>query len=143
MSRQMHWRKATLILAGAIAECLINADPNMLTAILTFVLIVLAISFGGMASWSCGTFLQFLGRVSYSLYLTHTLVGSRIVRLGLRFCNHPIHYPQMAILILVGVIASIITAQLFYILVERPSVKLSRWATTPRRVPGVATLNSQ
>src|SRR5205085_364547 len=80
---------------------------------------------GHLWTLSGGSILQMLGSISYSLYLTHTLIGSRIVRFA---CAR---YPSMGIglaviLLIAGTLASIVFAALVYLLVERSAIKLSQ-----------------
>lgn len=62
---------------------------------------------------------QFLGRISYSLYLTHLLFGWFALRLMERVM------PGF-LAVAVAVAVAIITAWMFYIVAERPAVTLSR-----------------
>lgn len=76
-----------------------------------------------------GRALAFLGTVSYSLYLVHTLVGSRVVNLSLRF-DVP---PEGKIgVVLLAVAASIGAAWLLWRCVERPS---QAWSSAISYVP--------
>lgn len=69
--------------------------------------------------------LQFLGNQSYSLYLTHSLVGTTLVNLAMRFVSHThplIHW----IIIITAVIFSMGSAQLLYRFVEKPTLEKSK-----------------
>ncbi|WP_437190743.1 acyltransferase family protein [Planctomicrobium sp. SH527] len=66
--------------------------------------------------------LAFFGTISYSLYLIHTPIGSRITNLATRLPESPLYrYP--AIILALGV--STVAAVLFWRFVERPS---QRWS---------------
>ncbi|MEL6461838.1 MAG: acyltransferase [Cyanobacteria bacterium J06621_15] len=68
--------------------------------------------------------LQFLGRISYSLYLTHNIVVGSVFFLGFKYLT-----PNLSteiICLFVAVIASLCFAAIIYELVEKPSIKLSR-----------------
>lgn len=69
--------------------------------------------------WLSNPVMQFLGRISYSLYITHILFGWYAVSIAMKFVNAPLA-------MLAGVVASLISAWLAYILIEMPSVALSR-----------------
>jgi peptidoglycan/LPS O-acetylase OafA/YrhL len=59
---------------------------------------------------------SFLGTISYSLYLVHTLVGVRIVNLAMRTSSQWIHLGGLA-----AIIASLSAAIALWYFVERPS----------------------
>jgi peptidoglycan/LPS O-acetylase OafA/YrhL len=67
--------------------------------------------------------LLFLGNISYSLYLLHVPVGSRLVNAGLRlFHGGLLSYGLLA----ASVIACLLMSWIFYVLVERPCLHFSR-----------------
>lgn len=69
--------------------------------------------------------LQFLGRISYSLYLIHVPIGWAAIALVGRIFQH--ESPLFAVAVGVfGMVVSIVSAYLLYLIVEAPSVKLSR-----------------
>lgn len=70
-----------------------------------------------------GQSLQFLGLISYSLYLVHVPVGGRVVNLGVRFIDGE---AQRLILSLSALIVSIAVAWVFMRLVERPAIAWAR-----------------
>jgi peptidoglycan/LPS O-acetylase OafA/YrhL len=64
---------------------------------------------------------NFLGSISYSLYLTHEIIGGRVIN----YLWHNSHlYKEVIMLIAIG--ACISFAYVFYLLVERPSMLLSK-----------------
>ncbi|HEY1040730.1 MAG TPA: acyltransferase [Bacteroidia bacterium] len=66
--------------------------------------------------------LHFLGKTSYSIYLIHPLIGGTFINI----LSHSVHHPLMkAALILAGVIITLVSAYIMYLLVEKPSKKLS------------------
>lgn len=67
--------------------------------------------------------LNFLGNISYSLSLGHLPIGSRIVNFGGRFVSN---VPSLWALDALATSISIAASYVFYILVERPSQKLSQ-----------------
>ena len=70
--------------------------------------------------------LQYLGRISYSLYLTHTLVGTRFMRLALRRVGDPPALVPALALVFGATAISIVASHILNILVERPTIALSR-----------------
>jgi peptidoglycan/LPS O-acetylase OafA/YrhL len=96
----------------------VTQDPYAVTTTVTAATLYAVITFG-RADIGSSAPLQFLGRISYSLYLTHLIGGWLVLTLLLRWL------PPWAALAL-GVIASIVTAWIFYVLVEKPAVRLSR-----------------
>jgi peptidoglycan/LPS O-acetylase OafA/YrhL len=76
-----------------------------------------------------GNVWQFMGRISYSLYLTHPLFGWLAMRVAERFVPTPVAA-------IFGVAVAIGSAWVFYVLVERPAVGLSHTVSVraaPRR----------
>ncbi len=67
--------------------------------------------------------LIFFGNISYSLYLIHIPVGGRIINLSKRL---PLDTYGKLLAIALALLMSIFVAWLFYILIEKPSHRLSR-----------------
>lgn len=67
--------------------------------------------------------LIFFGNISYSLYLLHVPVGGRIINLSKRL---PLDNFGKSLVIFVALLVSIFAAWLFYIVIEKPSHRLSR-----------------
>lgn len=67
--------------------------------------------------------LIFFGNISYSLYLLHIPVGGRVINLSKRF---PLGDYGKFFAIFIALVVSILAAWLFYILIEKPSHRLSR-----------------
>ncbi|HEY2582761.1 MAG TPA: acyltransferase [Mucilaginibacter sp.] len=66
---------------------------------------------------------QFLGKISYSLYLIHVPIGGKIINFGNRYAHSiSINY----LIIIIALTVSIICSWIFYTLVELPSIKLSK-----------------
>jgi peptidoglycan/LPS O-acetylase OafA/YrhL len=65
-------------------------------------------------------FFLLLGNISYSLYLTHTVV----MRLYLGFIKH--YVSNQVFLCVTSILVSIIFAYIFYILIEKPVLKFSK-----------------
>ena len=137
------WWRAVLSL-GAIYSVILPHAPYfsvLLPADITFGLgsaLMIALALGSPA-WSRtlqSRPLLWLGRVSYSLYLTHNVVLLAVVHLL---------YPLLdgAALVAAVVLASLIVAEASYRLVEAPSIRLGRYlsrarASAKRVAPGHA-----
>lgn len=74
--------------------------------------------------------LQYLGRISYSLYLIHFPVCHLLTTAGWKMMNDAPTPLQARVILLAGIPASILAGHLMYILVEAPS---SRWAGRMKR----------
>ena len=119
-----------VVLVGTVAAGP-PGDPVRIAVTLTAALLYAASQGGQLWSLSGGRVLQLLGRVSYSLYLTHMLIGCRIARYGAE--RYPsMGLPAAVLLMVVSTIAAVAFAQLMYWAVERPALKLTHRVRLPR-----------
>ncbi len=66
---------------------------------------------------------EWLGKISYSLYLLHSIVGASFIN----YLSHIYRTPfQQVLVVLGGVLVSIVSAYLFWLFIERPSQKLAK-----------------
>ncbi|MCW3102615.1 MAG: putative acyltransferase [Bacteroidetes bacterium] len=66
--------------------------------------------------------LDWIGKISYSIYLLHTIVGTTVINI----LSHHAHSPlTKALVVLVGVGVSIVCSYFMYLFVEKPSKRLS------------------
>ncbi len=110
-------------LIGAILATLLftpfkHADW-FITASATAALIHLGAHLNAMERWLAGPAMQFLGRISYSLYLFHPLIGWTAMSVALKYTNQ-------WVALIVGLTVSMVSAWIMYALVERQSVRISR-----------------
>lgn len=67
-------------------------------------------------------FLDFIGNMSYSIYLMHSLTGTAV----LNYLSHIVHDPFLKILaVIFGIVFTFFCSWLFYKFVEKPSHKIS------------------
>lgn len=88
-------------------------------AIGAVIIVSISISFIRLSKILRTGFISYLGKISYSLYLTHLVVLASLI--------HLLHdYVLMLTISLVAVIASFVVASILYRLVEDPSMRLGR-----------------
>lgn len=107
--------------------------PWRVTAVLVGALIVAAARMDTFGTWLRGPIAQFFGRISYSLYLFHALIGWEAQTFALRYMG------QYAALVF-GIAVSILTAWFAYVVVEKPAIILSHRIKLERRQPLVPNL---
>lgn len=80
---------------------------------------VVAILYFGNKEWSAG---NFFGKMSYSIYLIHPVIGATLINV----LSHKIQNPSGKVfVILLGVLVTIMGAWIMYLIIEKPSKKLS------------------
>ena len=124
---------ARLVLGAAITCLLIQfgLEENFELAVgsVTAALLFLAIYFDKMRKWLNSTWIQYFGRISYSLYLVHNIVGLYVRDTGLHILSK--YFGSSSLLLnyiccAIALAASIVAAHLLYRYVEFPSHALSR-----------------
>lgn len=99
-------------------------NGEVTVALGTGILIWRASRLDKMHYWLSAKWIQYLGKISYSLYLVHTIIGTRIINLGYRISgNNPLAASGWMIL---AFTLSIIAAHYLYAWVENPSIHLSK-----------------
>jgi peptidoglycan/LPS O-acetylase OafA/YrhL len=103
----------------------LGQDSGLGVALVTASAILLAHRTHRLSTLLRGPVVQYLGRISYSLYLVHTLVGYKPIQMLSR------RFPARdalgaAVLFLGALVISVIAAHLMYVFVEQPSVRFSR-----------------
>jgi peptidoglycan/LPS O-acetylase OafA/YrhL len=117
-----------LFAAFMAASLALHWSLDIAVALATGLSVYLVGRAGRLQDWLSWRPLQYLGRISYSLYLIHYPTSCLVTKLGLQITGDA---PLAAALWLaVSLAASIGAAHLLYVLVERPSLELSRriWA---------------
>src|SRR4051812_15784922 len=72
-----------------------------------------------------------IGKFSYSLYLLHSLIGASIVNVLSHKCTMAW---QKVLLVITGVACSVLSAYIMYLLVEKPSKRLSSAITYKKKL---------
>ena len=131
--RAWFWACAGAVLAVMFAVQFGRAEPvqfdhhefdRTATVLCTAVSIALVGTMGKLETLWRSPVLQFFGRISYSLYLMHAIVGGKAMKLGARILGTS---PAAAVaLFFVGLAVSVAGAYVFYRLIERPSVELTK-----------------
>jgi peptidoglycan/LPS O-acetylase OafA/YrhL len=108
-------------------------DPKpMLIGWATVMLLYTAGRMGRLTSWLNFAPLQYLGRISYSLYLSHLLAAVYVLRIGYRLTNT--NQPASILWFIVAGLVSIGVAHILYLTVERTSVRFAaRFKTRGQR----------
>lgn len=108
--------------------------PDQIVGVGTSILMVVAGVRGKMGSWLAGRTIQFLGKISYSLYLIHLAVGWRAISLVGQL-SPPLSAPQAIALFLGGIALSVASAAVMWRLIEYPSIALSKRIAIAKRPP--------
>lgn len=129
------WRKRVsamwLLVAGlSAAACYaVTRNTYVLAGWLTITALFFTAAFGKLESWTLGSPLQYLGRISYSLYLIHRPIMVLPMWLAEK------HHFHSSLLItgwsLMTLVVCLAAAHLLWYLVEKPSMRISssigRW----------------
>jgi peptidoglycan/LPS O-acetylase OafA/YrhL len=111
---------ALLVLAVAV----MNGDGFAIAAVVTSEVIAETGRRDKLSAWLDWRWLQVLGLISYSLYLIHSFVGPGVFFIGYRITDKtPL---TEALWLVVGIVACVAAAYVFWWLIERPSHALSR-----------------
>ena len=117
---RLWWAVAAVLVAMTIVSPS-HLDPGL--ALLTGVTIYVAGRTGNLRRWLNVGWLQYLGRISYSLYLTH-FIGANAVKFGVRLTGTGVGWAATWVVVAVGI--SIGTAELLHRFVEVPTMKLAK-----------------
>lgn len=127
---------ATTLFVAGMAYWLLRwpATAEMLKIPGAILVIMAAISAGPISRWLNRPTTQWLGRVSYSLYLVHVPVI-----LSMDYLLNS--YLSQAVIVALAVVLSLAVAEVFYRTVERPAHELGKYLTSRRGAQG-ATVSS-
>ena len=111
-------------LIAILALTAVFREPRASTTLITTLVIYGSAFTGGLQSWLGGRIFQYLGRISYSLYLVHITVGIAVIHLVMR---HSDGSNAAVLLALAAAIStSIFLADLLNRFVEAPAMRLSK-----------------
>lgn len=112
------WQEFIIILVFLIAMGILNSSTILYRTIfwIASVTTILFFNFGTKIT-------DFLGKVSYSLYLTHELFGARTINLFSGIANNA--FSKFLVLFL-ALAVCVVCAYIFYLFIEIPSMQLSK-----------------
>lgn len=113
-----------LIVVGILAYPEVGFDNGTTALVISWSLVVAAVYTNYMSIWLSGNVSQFLGRISYSLYLIHPVIGWRFIKLLHKFNGEDFSPFQAWLALAAGVGVSILSAWLMYKLVESSSLRV-------------------
>ncbi|MBL9200689.1 MAG: acyltransferase [Opitutaceae bacterium] len=118
-------RPVFLGVAGCVGMAsALTGDARGGVAVATAVLILFACETGRSTRWLAGRVWQYFGRISYSLYLAHVVVGLPLMNW---IWGAVPHSPAWAgLMAVVGIAASLGAAALLHRLIEAPALRLSQ-----------------
>jgi peptidoglycan/LPS O-acetylase OafA/YrhL len=130
-----HW---LYLYFGLIALCLaFHFDEQMLMSLMIALVIYGIGQLDYLKTWSGSRLFQYLGKISFSLYLMHWLVGSNCINFLAKRVGE-LTMVKFSLIYLVSIGLSIFIAHLFYRWVEQPSLKWSqRFGKFNRLIPSV------
>jgi peptidoglycan/LPS O-acetylase OafA/YrhL len=124
------WLNKGFLLKAAIAYCaimlligLFYQDSFVLVAAITASLLLLAGLNEKMHTWLNWAFLQWLGLVSYSLYLLHNPITGASASIARKIFSNGLFADLFSLFIALS--ACLVAAYLSFLIVERPSIKWS------------------
>jgi peptidoglycan/LPS O-acetylase OafA/YrhL len=107
-----------------ISVSIFNRDLEVLTVLVSGIIIAFSLNYKKIGKSLNHSIFQYLGKISYSLYLVHPLIGARTINICHRFIDIT---PMLSIgVFLLAVSVSIFGAHLMYIYIEKPAIKISR-----------------
>lgn len=101
-----------------------------MVALATLLLINLALYRGKMGQWLGNRPIQYLGKLSYSLYLFHPIFGWSVISLLKRYLD-PANSFNWLLMFAVGLAVSVVVAAVVHRLVEQPCLRLCKRIVLP------------
>jgi peptidoglycan/LPS O-acetylase OafA/YrhL len=104
---------------------MVRNEPHSLVVAGTCALVYVSAAFGGLKTWLGSRPLQYLGRISYSLYLVHIPVGIGMLGMIRHFGDKSATSTVTGVV--AGLLMSLLVADLLHRVVEAPAARLSGW----------------
>src|SRR5207248_2532816 len=109
------------LVSAVVAVAIWRGQSEMFVGAASAVLIY-GVGIGGrMGSWLAGRIIQYLGAISYSLYLVHWLVLFHVMNAGIAWTGKS--SASGLLWAVIGCAASLVAAHVLHVLVERPSMR--------------------
>lgn len=108
-----------------VARLMWQWKPEVMLGLAASLMIYLVGRSGHLHDWLNVRWLQYLGRVSYSLYLIHYAVAHVVTRVGWSLCGGSPSPGLAALWLMLAMAASLSAAHLLYVWVEAPSARLA------------------
>ena len=112
------------IILEIVAQAVAYFRPYVMTGVLCSLLIYIFWKLELLEKVFSGRVFQYLGRISYTLYLVHPDVGWNLISLSRHFIGDTLTPLMGGALFFLAIIASIICAHFFHLMFERPSLRL-------------------
>lgn len=124
---QYGWSRiaALAIFASILGVAVYARSAAGYATVLTAAFVYLACTRRSADRWLAGPVAQYLGRISYSLYLLHPTIGWTTVSVLKKVFGNAGGVGQGVAYILAGFATSIAASHLAYLLIEKPSIRLS------------------
>lgn len=113
-------------LLATVAVGVVSASLPILTVVATTLLLIAAWRAGKMGSWLSNRLIQYLGKISYSLYLFHPTIGWSTVSLLKKLFGDPSGIGSGVFFLSAGIASSVVSAAIVHRLIEIPSIRWSR-----------------
>lgn len=117
------WLFGFAAVIACVGSPLVRWEPMAAVAIATAGVTWVAGKKGTLTTWLAFRPIQYVGRISYSLYLVHLVIGDRVLRWVLE--SHGRSAATFLAGSALGMLASFVAAHLLHVTVERPA---ARWA---------------
>ncbi|MDP1879583.1 MAG: acyltransferase, partial [Parachlamydiaceae bacterium] len=112
---------------GIISFFALFHEPNAIETCVIAAFLYGMASRDKMHSYLVSPIFQYLGKISYSLYLIHWAIGLKFISFTMNFIDlSKLHSATPYLLIAIALVMTIIAADLFYRVIEQPSLYLSQ-----------------
>lgn len=142
VSGRIPWHVLAATWAALLAVVIVQrAEPLQLLPIAVSGLMWWSYRRDEMATILSSRVVQFLGAISYSLYLFHTTIGWRLIRISGNFIDDSTPRVFMLLFFFASVAVCVVAAWIGWRILEKPSIRLSQGIALPK-VPGAGRSRS-